>query len=685
MKYKPGPTTSMLALLGCLALVGCGGNDAPATLDVASIPTAEVWVDGTSHGSTPATISLPAGQHDVALRREKFDPYEATLDLEPGGTTNLDAGLLASDPSDPDVVRALAEAYDIQIPEFEAPEVTRGSGRKPAVLVLWPQGDVRLEGLRTYALEATEEFPGDARLIFRRGRRDVLYDEPIDVPRTVKMGLIPESVLEVLKVNQRVTMEIAFENSRQNVKVDFRIVDGRKVERRLEKLVNSRHFKRQDPILQALLINQIFHDNGLYTETLTRSLNTAAENPTSIQPYQLIVQSLRRLDGEGSSLWDVASQVVRGKGLAGGRAGGATGLSSGGPGSGLAGGQPGTGLSGGDPGTGLSDGSAGGPLADLPVRNWTPSLVVPMPGTGGLADGPPSGSAQPGVAQPPGSPEDPSGSTPPVEPGVEVPEETVNPRLTELSREIGQRQDEFATQQEQLGHLEEQAAEALSSAQEAWNTAHDLAQQATEAAQIFRDENPDAPENMIGEQAEALQQQAMEAERLAMGQNHSALEAQQRLNEARAQALATQSQLRELERAAEAARSGAVIPEVPVPAPGETVQPGSGIQFAGVPPEIVDQAMGLLETMQQANGNERAAFDAYRAAGEQVAYLEERAREGNPPSQEEFDAAQQAVEAASMALQQAQQAAAEAQEAVQQNLGLIQEALGSPPLPSEGN
>ena len=145
-----------IAMAACavLLLAGCGQAD-NATVDVASVPPAEIWVDGAQHGMSPATLTLPTGDHKIELRRESFETVAKTVSLSSGATASIDETLVANDPSDPASIAALAESMGVSIAPFEAPEVTRGHSKKAVAVILWPKKDVRKEGLTTFAIEAT--------------------------------------------------------------------------------------------------------------------------------------------------------------------------------------------------------------------------------------------------------------------------------------------------------------------------------------------------------------------------------------------------------------------------------------------------------------------------------------------------------------------------------------------------
>ena len=58
----------VVSLSLALALIGCGQADQNAALTIASVPAAEVFVDGVSQGTSTKTLSLSPGEHKVEFR-----------------------------------------------------------------------------------------------------------------------------------------------------------------------------------------------------------------------------------------------------------------------------------------------------------------------------------------------------------------------------------------------------------------------------------------------------------------------------------------------------------------------------------------------------------------------------------------------------------------------------------------
>jgi len=57
-------------------------------------PGADINVDGKYVGSTPSTIQLTPGDHEVSIEKEEMRPWQRTLTVTAGGSTSIDATLV---------------------------------------------------------------------------------------------------------------------------------------------------------------------------------------------------------------------------------------------------------------------------------------------------------------------------------------------------------------------------------------------------------------------------------------------------------------------------------------------------------------------------------------------------------------------------------------------------------------
>jgi hypothetical protein len=67
----------------------------PASVIVKSTPPgADINVDGKFMGSTPSTIQLAPGEHEVSIEKEELRPWQRTMTITAGGSTTIDATLM---------------------------------------------------------------------------------------------------------------------------------------------------------------------------------------------------------------------------------------------------------------------------------------------------------------------------------------------------------------------------------------------------------------------------------------------------------------------------------------------------------------------------------------------------------------------------------------------------------------
>lgn len=66
---------------------------APSKVSIASAPdSAEIEVDGEFMGNTPSTLELDPGEHNIAIRKSGYKPWEKKLKVT-AGDVNLNAEL----------------------------------------------------------------------------------------------------------------------------------------------------------------------------------------------------------------------------------------------------------------------------------------------------------------------------------------------------------------------------------------------------------------------------------------------------------------------------------------------------------------------------------------------------------------------------------------------------------------
>jgi hypothetical protein len=327
---------AVMALGLVIGLAGCG-SETTANITFRSDPPAEIWIGGEAKGRTPSVVALAAGSHEVTFKAPGFEDETFPLTVEAGEPLTVRAALHVAGTGE-EAVSLVARVLDIERTAYEEPKVHRGAGDR-AVMPYWPKKDVRKEGLSSWRIDVTEEYEGDGYLEFRKGR-DVLHRSKFEPEGFATVGVIPETVREAARRGSKITWGIYFESKRKRpITASFRIVDGRKFQRRMAKLERRKFFQRQPDLIKEELRNAVYQSSKLYSEGLVHILNVASHNPAATMPFRAIVTNARRLGLTDTPLFLEASQYVRGSGQArSGRAGGGLGTAAGLPGG--AGGLP---------------------------------------------------------------------------------------------------------------------------------------------------------------------------------------------------------------------------------------------------------------------------------------------------------------------------------------------------------
>lgn len=303
-----------LAVGLALSLAACGSEPAATTAQVTlrSSPPAEVWISGEMKGTTPIELTLAAGSHDVTFKAEGFADAADTIAVEGGKDLTVDAELRARTDADETLV-LVARALGISRAPFESPEVHRGRGTA-AVMLYWPQKDVRMEGLTSFRIDVTEDYEGDGFIEFHKGR-EILHREPFTPEQMATVKAIPESVREALETNATVTWGVYYENKRKKpVTAKFKVIRKRTADKQLAKLEQRKFFRRQPALVKELMRVDVLRNNRLYTEALVGSLAVLQRNPDSIQPYRGIVQAAQRLGLKDTPMFAAAMRHVSGRG-----------------------------------------------------------------------------------------------------------------------------------------------------------------------------------------------------------------------------------------------------------------------------------------------------------------------------------------------------------------------------------
>jgi hypothetical protein len=92
---KTGKSPNQAQVLSAPSTVASAAPTAPNELHVTSDPSgADIEIDGNFVGSTPSTVGVAAGQHQVSVKKTGFKPWERKM-MVSGGQVNVNAALEA--------------------------------------------------------------------------------------------------------------------------------------------------------------------------------------------------------------------------------------------------------------------------------------------------------------------------------------------------------------------------------------------------------------------------------------------------------------------------------------------------------------------------------------------------------------------------------------------------------------
>ncbi len=322
-----------LALLGAgLLVAACGAqpaseNGATGTLNLSSLPAAEVWIDGKAMGTTPVSVALAGGAHEVVLKQAGFSEHRETVEVAPGAVSALDATLPIVDAGDPDAVRQLASAFGVTVEPFRAPELSRGSASDRGVALLYPRNDVRKEGLSSFRVDVTPAYDASGYLEFRKGKTS-LWRTKFEPATLVTTTDVPAQVIEALKVGDTVTWGVWFDDGRKPITAQFELVNKPAATKKLADIAADKRLARQPAAVRQQLEAEVLQNYRLYTEALVRLLDLRAADKDNLMPCNGIVACLRRLELEDTGLYtEAASKAV--SRISKSRAGSGAGVSAG--------------------------------------------------------------------------------------------------------------------------------------------------------------------------------------------------------------------------------------------------------------------------------------------------------------------------------------------------------------------
>ncbi len=298
-----------------VGLAACGGNTGSgsagsSTLQVASLPSAEAWLDGKPVGSTPLTLPVAPGKHEIVLRQVGFEDQREVVEVAAGAVASVDGALVARDASDPDALKKLAAAFDVAVEPVATPELHRGAAGGSDVMLLFPRNDVRLEGLRTFRVDVSPDYEGGGTLEFRKGRT-VLHSMPFEPQTLVTVGNLPASVVDSVKAGDTVTWGVFFSDRRKAITAQFEVVSKPQATKKLAAIDSDKRLAKQPAEIRDLLKAEALQNYRLYSEALVTFLEVKAASKDSTLPHGGIVACLRRMDLEDTPLFsDSAGKLV---------------------------------------------------------------------------------------------------------------------------------------------------------------------------------------------------------------------------------------------------------------------------------------------------------------------------------------------------------------------------------------
>ncbi len=308
---------AVLIALMAFGLAACGGDEpAATTAKVAfySQPAADVWIGGEVKGKTPITVELPAGDHQIAFKADGFADESQKLAVVGGKHQTLSASLALAEGASKEAFKTLLASLDAKMESPDKIETHRG-GNNELITIFWPQGQMRMEAIKTLRIDTGPDYEFDGELVVKKGSKE-LYRSKFEPEFTTTWADLPANVLENLKYGStyKIGVEFTGKKKKKSVWVKFKPVRGAKAERGIAKLVASKHFLRQKPFYREMAVAEKLLNYRLYAEYLMYSLDILNRNPEKTQPFRNIVLACQRMDLKGTELYEVASQFVSGKG-----------------------------------------------------------------------------------------------------------------------------------------------------------------------------------------------------------------------------------------------------------------------------------------------------------------------------------------------------------------------------------
>lgn len=302
--------TWIVVLALSAVLVGCRKEEAPADargrIELASLPKAEVSMDGKVVGETPLTLDASAGDHEVVLRTGGFDDFRQQVAVTSGETAAVDCVLTASDPNDPVAIAKLAAGFELgEWTEFEPVVRHRGANDADFVVPGYPRGNVRLDDLSEYRIDVGEEFETGGKLVFKKGGK-VLFESAFDPEELSTKSALPEDLLKSLRPGSQVTWGFYPEKGKAKT-AKFKLVkDDPRIAKRVARI--EKRMAGQPEVTICQLRAQLYLNKKLYTAAYLEARRAVElSNDSEVAPSQALAVmqgAAQRMKLRNTPLWN---------------------------------------------------------------------------------------------------------------------------------------------------------------------------------------------------------------------------------------------------------------------------------------------------------------------------------------------------------------------------------------------
>ena len=133
--------------------LGLGEKEGSGFLEVETFPgDAEIYVDGILKGKSPDTLyNIPAGMHNIAIKKEGYKDYIADVNVEAGKKAFVEADLAVEIVEEQDALKEIPEVEEI----IEETKPIEAIGEEEEKIVEKPEG---LEGKNVINIGKTLQF-----------------------------------------------------------------------------------------------------------------------------------------------------------------------------------------------------------------------------------------------------------------------------------------------------------------------------------------------------------------------------------------------------------------------------------------------------------------------------------------------------------------------------------------------